>query len=126
MPRSSRAWAACSRRRSCMPITFGMLTVGCAGLMLNYAFYRARLLPRVLHVGPGRVRGDPVRLGAGDHGLQSEFAAHAACWPVGALRRGVADCQGLQCIARFARTYPIAVERIESPPAARGPIHPNA
>jgi Domain of unknown function (DUF4386) len=27
---------------------FGMLTVGCAGLMLNYAFYRARLLPRVL------------------------------------------------------------------------------
>jgi hypothetical protein len=29
---------------------FGMLTVGCAGLMLNYAFYRARLLPRVLGV----------------------------------------------------------------------------
>ena len=27
---------------------FGMLTVGCAGLVLNYAFYRARLLPRVL------------------------------------------------------------------------------
>src|ERR1051325_2275926 len=29
---------------------FGMLTVGCAGLVLNYAFYRARLLPRVLGV----------------------------------------------------------------------------
>jgi hypothetical protein len=29
---------------------FGMLTVGCAGLTLNYAFYRARLLPRVLGV----------------------------------------------------------------------------
>jgi uncharacterized membrane protein len=29
---------------------FGMLTVGCAGLMLNYAFYRARLLPRVLGI----------------------------------------------------------------------------
>lgn len=27
---------------------FGMLTVGFAGLMLNYAFYRAQLLPRVL------------------------------------------------------------------------------
>ena len=29
---------------------FGMLTVGCAGLMLNYAFHRARLLPRTLAV----------------------------------------------------------------------------
>jgi hypothetical protein len=28
----------------------GMLTVGCAGLMLNYGFYQARLLPRVLGV----------------------------------------------------------------------------
>lgn len=29
---------------------FGMLTVGFAGLMLNYAFYRAQLLPRVLGI----------------------------------------------------------------------------
>jgi hypothetical protein len=29
---------------------FGMLTVGCAGLLLNYAFHRARLLPRPLAV----------------------------------------------------------------------------
>ena len=29
---------------------FGMLTVGCAGLMLNYAFYRARLVPRALGI----------------------------------------------------------------------------
>ncbi len=28
----------------------GMLTVGCAGLMLNYVLYRAQLLPRVLSV----------------------------------------------------------------------------
>ncbi len=29
---------------------FGMITVGFAGLMLNYVFYRARLLPRILGV----------------------------------------------------------------------------
>jgi len=29
---------------------FGMLTVGFAGLMLNYVFYRAQLLPRVLGI----------------------------------------------------------------------------
>jgi hypothetical protein len=28
----------------------GMLTVGCAGLLLNYVFYRAKVLPRVLSV----------------------------------------------------------------------------
>src|SRR3982751_1716817 len=29
---------------------FGMITVGFAGLMLNYLFYRTRLLPRILGV----------------------------------------------------------------------------
>ena len=29
---------------------FGMLTLGCAGLMLNYVLYNAQLLPRILTV----------------------------------------------------------------------------
>ena len=76
---------------------FGMITVGVAGLILCYAFYRSQLIPRPLAVWgligyavllSGSVAADPrfrAELDPGDPGR-----------PVGDLHRSVADRQGIQ------------------------------
>ncbi len=62
----------------------GMIALGLAGLMLNYMFYRAKLVPRW-------IRDHFLRDGVGSHGVWSGSGFLDSRWPVGGVHRGVAD-----------------------------------
>ena len=86
-----QALGAVSAQASQYAYQIGMAALGLAGLMLNYVFYRAKLVPRVLAVW-GLVGYAIIFVG-----MLSEVMGPAgpglfdSWWPVGGVRRCVAD-----------------------------------
>src|SRR5215213_436067 len=75
-----------------------MFTLGIAGLLLCYTFYRAKLVPRLVAVW-GLVGYDhSLRVCVRSLGVQSANDPRNSGRPVGAVHRGVAHCERIQSI----------------------------